>query len=192
MRLNDRPRGRARIIVATLAVLPIMAGLGGCVDPALGPQAGRLDIRAAIAKGEIQSPKMAAMAVASIDGAPEAITARLKHDMASEAANREITITDPALARYFVRGYLDAYPTESGTSVHYVWDVFDTTKHRTQRLDDAVDLPAAAGDDPWSGVSDEVLANIAARSADDLAVFLGKTPEAVADATPVPSGAAAN
>ncbi len=141
-------------------------------------QSGRLDVRAAIANGQLQSPKGAAMAFASIDGAPETITTRLKQDMASEAATRQITITDPTVARYLVRGYLDAYPTETGTSVHYVWDVFDATKQRMQRLDDAFDLPKSRTDDPWGGVNDEVLAGIASKSTDDLAVLLGKTPEA--------------
>ncbi len=184
MSISDRParrrRDRAHLAAAGMT---LAACLSGCVDPAAGPQAGRLDVRAAIARGDVHSPKGAAMAFASIDGAPEPIASRLKQDLASEAATREISITAPALARYFVRGYVDAYPTETGTSVHYVWDVFDTTLRRTQRVGDAFELPPS-GPDPWSGVNDDVLASIAARSADDLAMFLGNTPEAAAGAAP--------
>lgn len=181
----DLPARRLLVRVDLVAAgLCIAASLGGCVDPVAGPQAGRLDVRAAIARGDMHSPRSAAMAFASIDGAPDPIASRLKQDLTSEAATREITITTPALARYFIRGYVDAYPTETGTSVHYVWDVFDTTMRRRQRVGDALDLPPSNGSDPWSGVNEEVLANIAARSADDLAMFLGQTPEAVAGVLP--------
>lgn len=175
MQGSYRQRDERRLRPA-LACLLVSLALAGC-ETSPGTQTARLDVRAAIARGDIHSPKAAALAVASIDGAPDALAARLRQDMASEAATRDITITDPALARYVIRGYLDAYPTETGTSVHTVWDVFDSTRQRRQRLDDAFELPGS-GSDPWAGVNDDVLANIAARTADNLAIFLGSTPEA--------------
>ncbi len=160
-----------------------LATLGGCVENFPDAKVARGDVRGAIARGEMRSPRSAAIALASIEGAPEPVLARFKAAMATEAAGREITITDPTLARYLIRGYLNAYPTEAGTSVHYVWDVFDAEKHRTQRLDDDVSVPGTAAD-PWSVVDEKVLTSLAARSTDDIATYLATTPEAASAPRP--------
>ncbi len=155
--------------------------LGGCAED-IASGGGRPDIRALIARGDMKSPRAASVSLASIEGAPDTVVARFEQAMTAEAKGRDMTLTtDAGAARYFVRGYLDAYPTEGGMAVHYVWDIYDTTKRRTRRLDDALTVKGAAGDpsaDPWGVVDDPVLTNLAARSADDIAVFLSETPEA--------------
>ena len=171
-------------LVGALALAAAAAGLGGCSQSLAEAKFETSDISGAIARGEIHSPKSAAIAFSSIEGAPADVLARFRQGVTAEAGSRQITITDPSLARYFVRGYLDAFPTDTGTAIHTVWDVFDTSKRRVERLDDGLDLPASAGD-PWSGVDDKVLAAMAARSADAIAVYLATTPEAAG--TPVAS-----
>ena len=183
---------RARWVLASVSLL--MAGsLAGCVEPAPEIQANaRPDIRNAIARGQLTSPRAATVSLVSLEGAPDTVQARFRQALATEAASREITITDEASARYLVRAYLSAYQTESGIQVSTVYDVYDAgRKLREQRVDDTLDVPGSA-EDPWSAVNDTVVTNLAARSADDLALALGGTPEAQAGkvaavATPMPN-----
>ena len=183
-----------------LAAASMAVGLEGCTQSLAVASLQSNPIRTAIERGEMHSPKPAAMAFSSIEGAPDDVLARFRSGMTQEAGARDITISDPALARYFVRGYLDAFPTDQGTSVRFVWDVFDTDKRRVERLDDMLDLPKSDGD-PWALVDDKVLASMAERSANSIATYLATTPEAAgprpvaADATtsagPAASAAAA-
>lgn len=157
--------------VGVLAIL-LASGFGGCVQDLA---------QAKIEPGGGQGPVASvsgrtAVALASIDGAPEPLMAHFKEAVATEAAGREISFTDPSLARYLVRGYLDAYATETGTAVHYVWDVFDARKQRLQRFDDGLDIPGTNAD-PWSALDDKVLAAIASRSAQSIAAYLATTSE---------------
>ena len=163
--------------------LPAALALGGCVENAddIKPVA-RAIAPAGIARG-------ANVTFASIDGAPGPVLARFTDIMLAAAAKLEIPVTDAARAKYFVRGYLTAYPDEKGTAVGYVWDVFDAGKHLAKRVDDVVVIKARAPDG-WSAVDDAALTSLAARSADDLAAFLGGTPEAVAAAKTAPAAPA--
>ena len=178
MRAFSRRIWRARKVGGRVALgIAMGLGLGGCLQNFPDATVGSTDIRGAIARGDIKSPRPAALALASIDGAPEPVLAQFRQAVTAEAAGRDITITDASLARYFVRGYLDAYPTDKGTAIRYVWDVYDSSKQRTQRLDDGLDIPGNPAD-PWSAVDDKVLSGIASRSADDIAAYLATTPEA--------------
>lgn len=175
-------RGR----MAPAACLVVAMCLAGCVENYPNAASGPGEFKA-VAQGDAPSPRAAAMAFASIDGAPEPVVARFRTAVATEAANRQITLADPSLARYFVRGYLDAYATDQGTAIRYVWDVYDSAKQRTQRLDDGVDIPGSIAD-PWSALDDKVLGAIASRSAESIAGYLATTPEAAGSR---PSGPAA-
>ncbi len=99
-----------------------------------------------------------------------------------EAAARDITLAEANKANYLVRGYVTAYPTETGTEVSLVYDIFDAKKNRAQRLEDSFVVKSAAAADPWSSVDPAAISNLAAKSADDLAAFLATTPEALAEA----------
>ncbi|UDL95919.1 hypothetical protein LGH83_06915 [Lichenihabitans sp. PAMC28606] len=175
-----------------LAGLTIAMALGGC-EAVPDARVGRGDVRNAIARGQLTSPRAATVALVSLDGAPDQVAARFRQSLFGEAASREITVTDEASAHYLVRGYLSAYPGETGgTTLSYVYDVFEAgRKQREQRIEDTIDLPVAAAD-PWSVVSDSVVTTLAGRSADDLAVALSGTPEAQAQggkvASVAPSG----
>ena len=128
----------------------------------------------------------ASVAIVSVEGAPDAVSAGFSQALEREARARDIVVVDPAKARYLVRGYLSADLTEDGASIEYVWDVFTADKQRAQRLTDAIEVKGS-GDDPWALAGGAELTGIAARSADDLAAYLSNTPEAVATAAPAPA-----
>ena len=119
----------------------------------------------------------ASLAIVSVEGAPPAIAADFVRRLDGAARARQLTVVAAGDARYLVRGYLSASPTENGAEIEYVWDVFTAQKQRVQRLNDAVEVEGAGGD-PWALASPAVLTSVAAKSADDLAAFLSNTPEA--------------
>jgi hypothetical protein len=124
------------------------------------------------------SPRGAPVAIASLEGAPSPIAQKFIEKTRVEAAGLEVVVTDIRDAKYLVRGYLSAAPGDQGTVVSYVWDVFDSRRARVQRVEDAVAARASNGD-PWSGVDDKALAELALKSAADLAAVLSNMPEAV-------------
>ncbi len=172
--------GRARLALTALCGVSLGLMLTGCEGL---PEAnvGKGDIRNAIARGQLTSPRAATVALVSLEGAPESVAAQFRQVLTAEAANREITITDPASARYLVRGYLSAYASDGGgVTASYTYDVFDAgAKRRQARVADTLDVPAQ-GEDPWGAVNRTAIASLAGHSADDLAVALAGTPEAQA------------
>lgn len=159
------------------AVLAVAAGLAGCVENIPDVAVSRGDVRQAIARGSLRSPKSATVAFASFEGAPGGQAARFKALFDKDAADREIAIVEPSAAHYLVRAYLSAAPAERGVDVVYVYDVFDAEHRRVERVSDTLTVPASGGD-PWAAVDDRVMDSLAGRSADDLAVALSGTPEA--------------
>jgi hypothetical protein len=153
--------------------------LAGCVDEMPNVAVERGDVRAAIAKGALKSPRDATVAFASLEGAPPALSSRFTALVAKDAADREITMTDPKAARYLVRAYLSASPIETGTELAYVYDLFDGEHRRIARVNDVLTVPGSAPD-AWALLDDKTMASLAGRSADDLAVALADTPEAQA------------
>jgi hypothetical protein len=119
----------------------------------------------------------ASLAIVSVEGAPSAIAADFSRRLDGAARARQLAVVDVGKARYLVRGYLSASPTEDGAEIEYVWDIFTADKQRVQRLNDVVEVQGAGGD-PWALASPAVLTSVAAKSADDLAAFLSNTPEA--------------
>jgi hypothetical protein len=167
--------------LAALSAIAVTAlWLAGCEQMPVAASVGKGDIRNAIAKGQLTSPRAATVALISLDGAPDEVAAKFRQALSSEAANREITLTDVASAHYLLRGYLSAYASEGGVTVSYTYDVFDAAgKNRRARIADTMELPAQ-GDDPWMALNASALASLAGHGADDLAVALGGTPEAQA------------
>ncbi len=154
-------------------------GLGGCVEDAAqtptpaAPASDNIPARPGI------SPAGATVSVASITGAPGGLDDRFQAMLTAYAKRGAVSIVDSD-PNYLVRGYLSAEP-EGGTAtaVSYVLDVFDARKQRTQRVEDEVVVPGQAAD-PWSLVSDDVLAAVAQKGAADLAAVMTNTPEAIA------------
>ncbi len=167
-----------RSTLALLVALTAPLALGACVA---------VETTAEIAPDEEASHQFAlraganlaeaSLAIVSVEGAPPAIVADFATKLDGAARSRDLAVVDAVRARYLVRGYLSASPTEDGAEIEYVWDVFTADKQRVQRLSDVIEVKGE-GDDPWALAGEAVLTSVAAKSADDLAAFLSNTPEA--------------
>jgi hypothetical protein len=164
--------------LALLAALTAPSALGACVavetTAEIAPDAAA-SRQFALRQGA--NFAQASFAIVSVEGAPSAIAADFSRRLDSAARTRQLAVVDAAKARYLVRGYLSASPTDDGAEIEYVWDVFTADKQRVQRLNDAVEVKGVGGD-PWALAGEAVLTSVAAKSADDLAAFLSNTPEA--------------
>ena len=70
-------------------------------------------------------------------------------------------------ARFRVKGYLTAQPTEDGqTALAFVWDVYDSTKQRAQRVQGESIGKRSGGSDPWAGIDQTIVAKAASDSMD--------------------------
>jgi hypothetical protein len=182
---------RACVVAAALAS---GVGLAGCVeDTAQAPAPAAASEN--IARRPDVSPSGATVAVASVSGAPGALDEKYQAMLAAFAKQSSVSLIDSGKPDYLVRAYLSAYPTgDDATTVSYVLDVFDAKKRRTQRVENEVTLRGTAPD-PWSLVSDDIMASLAQRSASNLAAVMTNTPEAIAASTTpaaVPVQAATN
>jgi hypothetical protein len=164
------------------AALACGVGLGGCVEdtaqaPAAAPPSDN------IARRPDVSPAGATVAVSSVSGAPGDLNDKYQGMLAAYAKRDSVSMVDSGASNYLVRGYLSADPNGDGTTtLSYVLDVFDSDKHRTQRVTDEIVVRGQAPDS-WSLVSDDVLAALAQKSAGDLAAVMTNTPEAIAAST---------
>jgi hypothetical protein len=118
------------------------------------------------------------VSVQSISGAPDSVTTRFAGLLGEAAAERRMEIVPgDKPARFRVRGYLTAQPTEDGqTALAFVWDVYDESKKRAQRVQGESLGRRGGGSDPWSGIDQTVVAKAAAASMDAIASFLVTTP----------------
>jgi hypothetical protein len=174
---------RSQFVVGVLAVC-----LSGCVEQAADLPLGGLAASDAtpasvVAARADVSPRGAPIALASLEGAPQAVSARFAEAFVAAAGTRNMALVDVAKARYLVRGYLTAYAVEGGLALGYVWDVFEPGRSRAKRLSDAIVVKAGAGSaDPWAAADEATIAKLAAQGVDNLAAFLSTTPEAIAAA----------
>lgn len=170
---------RIRSISAVLAAVSLGLMASACTD---------LTATAVAPAGPRISAPGVPIAVESISGAPGAVASNFNAAFVDAASARQIELVGGKTgARYRIKGYLSAEPTENGrTELSFVWDVFDSAKQRAQRLTGATLAKSAAGSDPWSGVDQGVAARAASDSMDVIAGFL-RDSGAVATAT-APSG----
>lgn len=155
----------------------------GCVDTVAQrePEA-QLPLRTNMVQRDGVSPRGASVAIADIQGVSTPVSDQLSQVFQQEAQARDINLTGAKNANYLVRGYLSAAPAEGGSSFSLVWDVYDSKKRRTQRIDDAIFVKGAPA--TLETADNAVLSQIAAKSADDLAAVLSNMPEAIAAASP--------
>ena len=113
-----RPRRTARILV----LLAMAAALAGCGTPVFNPFAAQTD-----------SNQANALNIVSIIGAPDTVGMRLLTQMQSSATARNLPMTTgPAVTGgRNISGYLSAITETDGTTLSYVWDVFDADGNRT-------------------------------------------------------------
>jgi hypothetical protein len=173
---------------AYFAAAAILAcALGGCVETTDTMQTASIAASPQpVSARPGVSPSGATIAFASLEGAPPALSAGFRDQLTAAAASRDIATADGQSADYLVRGYLTAYPVAERTTIAFVWDVFDKQKRHATRIDDTVTVQQSA-QNSWSLADPTVMANVAAKSADDLAAFLSNTPEAIAAAAQPPA-----
>jgi len=117
------------------------------------------------------SPAGVPIALESIDGAPPPVRTALMDELASAASDRKVELVGASAdARYRVRGYLSTETVNGQTKVAYVWDVFDSEKHRAKRLTGT--SPVTVKKASISGLDKETLAKLAGASMDEIAEFL--------------------
>ena len=85
-------------------------------------------------------PPPAALSVTQVEGAPAPLQTQFMAMFDADVAQREVALTDSANARYLARGYISAFPVDGGAKLTYVWDIYDRTNHRAQRLNDEIAL----------------------------------------------------
>jgi hypothetical protein len=161
LRIGGLRLSKARSVAAVVAVL----GLGACQDVGF----------------EASAPPRAApgvpIAVEAIEGPPAEVTGALNAALVQAAADHQVTLVDDAQApRFRIKGYVTSDPAPDGkTELAYVWDVFDASNRRAQRVTGTVEM---AGDpaNPWARLDDKALKRLAGKSMDGIADFLASAP----------------
>jgi hypothetical protein len=173
--VSSTPKNPAKAFAAGLVLLSACAALSGCNEVAATPP--NADTRPEFVLRDDANMAGATVSIASVEGAPDDLSARFRQNLDEAMAARRVAVAAPAKARYLVRGYLTASLIEGGAEVDVVWDVFTPDKKRARRLTDAIAVKGS-GDDAWAMVDDAALNSVAAKCADDLAAYLSNTPEA--------------
>jgi hypothetical protein len=136
----------------------------------------------------VAQPRGATVAFESIDGPPAGQFHKLVQDLNDEAqARRLAVISRESPSAYRVRGYLAANVDQGGTTISWVWDVFDNDERRALRIS-GEETAKDRHHKSWNAADDAMLHRIARSSMDQLAAFL-TSPE-VAPGTPVPPAGA--
>jgi len=159
----------------TVALAALAAG---ACTPAAMPRMGegppRVPVRSAFRLGGAPvKGAEAKFAFEEIHGAPAGLLTALSQALRSEAAARNLTVVSPGdpSATYIVKGYLSAIGDRGGTLLVHVWDVNDSSGKRLHRVSgqEAGDGSSA---DPWSGIDERMIKEVAARAIDDLASWV--------------------
>lgn len=194
MELDGTRAGRlTRAFLSLLAAAVIVAG---CQSNANGSRMGAGGSPSVNAPPEATRPNPppipAAQATFRFDqilGVPTNRQDVLATEIARYAKGRSLTLVrrgDPS-ASYRLLGFLSAVGGDAGVNVTYVWDIVDANNNRLHRIT-GIEVAGTATADPWSGVSDQVLAAIAARTVEQVYAWLNQVP---AGSPPPPAETAA-
>lgn len=182
---------------ATIAAL----ALGGCESSSnLLAGAGQTAPQTALTEPSQQPPaanaQTARVEIAPIIGAPENISRDLQTQLTSAMQRNRLTVAQgPAQkGEYVLRGYIVAAREKTASKISYIWDVTDQAGKRAHRIT-GEELAAPTSGDPWAGVNPQVLANIADKTASQVATWSGglngvPVASAAPAATPVATAAA--
>lgn len=110
-------------------------------------------------------------------GVPTNKADSLATDLGRYARGRNLTLVrrgDPT-ASYRILGYLSAVGGDEATNVTYVWDILDSSGRRLHRIT-GIEIAGEADADPWSGVNDQVLQAVAARTVEQIYAWLNQVP----------------
>jgi hypothetical protein len=168
--------GSRRLGVVVIAGLSYL-GLAACQDTAAPPAPETaLAVAPPFVKRAGMSLADATVALASLDGAPQAEAGDFRDALTRQFSAQGIVATDPRKAHYLLRVYLAANAEPSGASLDYVVDVFAHGRARQARLSDSFEVKGAG--DAWSLMSTQALDAVASACADNVAAFLSNTPQA--------------
>ena len=170
--------GRINIWLAVLALLSGLAvSLAGCSGGSLGGVFG--------GSGEgATSSNVPSIAFAPIIGPPAAIGKYLNGQLVAAVQQKKITVVADIdkTATYTVQGFLAQSNEAKSEKFSFIWDVRDKSGNRVHRILGEEAVPAKTGAKPWSSINNAALQKIAAKTAEDLAVWLPK--QGAAAATP--------
>lgn len=114
------------------------------------------------------------VAVGTITGLPEEKATALVDALVVAAARRDIAIVrDEAEGNFVLAGQFQLHQTDAGTAVGYYWTVADRNRRLLHEIADT-EPTRPAGQDPWAGVDEDVLARIAAYTAERLSSRLSR------------------
>ncbi|MHB2167071.1 hypothetical protein [Alsobacter sp. R-9] len=149
---------------------------GAAIAAALGALA-LAGCQQGLMEGQAVSAAGVPVAVETIEGAPPALQAKVNAEVASQASARRIElVSSEQQPRYRLKGYLTAYSTGDGeTALAIVWDVFDASKKRAQRVSTTT-LAKGEADDPWSRIGETQISKATAQSMNEVAAFLAGSP----------------
>jgi len=181
---------------AVLAVV-IGLGLGGCAagdglfaSNSPDTLAGILPIAGQPAPAPAAQAQPAKIAIAPIMGPPDQVGMQLQAQLATNFDAQRITIakapTDPP--EFTMRGFVTSDREKTRTKVTYIWDVFDQTGRRVNRItgEEVVVTPQK---DPWAAVSANVINTIATKVSASLISWLPTQSAAAIASNVTPAGA---
>jgi hypothetical protein len=128
------------------------------------------------------------VALDTLEGAPEGLRGKVSDEIITQASARRIElVASGAKPRYRLKGYLTAYSTDTGdTALAVVWDVFDSTKQRAQRVTTTT-IASGQASDPWSRIGETQISKTTSQSMNQVAAFLAGSP--IAPESPAPRAA---
>lgn len=197
---NSYGSGHLRRLRDAAVLVLIASSLGACASvgiPGLGtstslaPADTPVEAPKASVAGTSAQARAVAINLSPIIGAPGTVTGKLSQKLESELANRNINVVK-GQASYKLRGIVSALSENKLAKIAYIWDLNDGAGKRQQRIaGEAIASPGSATD-PWAGVSDRVLSEIASTTAEQLASWIAKNGGglAAANAPAAPSVAA--
>lgn len=137
--------------------------------------------------------QLAKLAIAPPIGAPENVALDLQSQLGSAIERNKVTVAKGpnAKAEYTVRGYVVAAREKAGSKISYIWDVTDQADKKVHRITgEEIAAAPAAGKDPWSSVTPQIVQTIADKTAAQIASWL-PGPQVTPVGVPVASNAAA-
>ena len=177
-----------------LVIAMIGALLGGCQTNGGAGTAGVTAPTTPSAPQETPAAMQTALAFEPVVGIPKDRAAALATELGAGAAQAQLPITgrDKPGVRFRIKGYFSAAGEGQSTRVSYIWDIFDADGARVHRIEGSETVPASLPD-PWSGVPDETLKEIARKTVAGLRQWLDEgAPTTAIAGDPMPPGTVAS
>ncbi|MEO1199533.1 MAG: hypothetical protein AAFX39_09915 [Pseudomonadota bacterium] len=166
----ERTRGALVAAIVGLALAGCAETVTG-LDQSAGPQGQTITARA--------------VAFEPLTGLPDRLAPQFAADLGTQAAAAGLTVVprEETANAYKVKGYFSAVPNGGQSRVFYVWDIFDASGERTNRIE-GERLVDGSSTDPWANVTPEIMTEIAQSSISTLTSYVNQGAAAQADALP--------